>query len=1258
MATSGEMNQPPRRPQDIQLTPQERSMFLMAIAGIYHSMDSARVLLDSIGFPTSHAPMFAAPIDFWSEVFSQIDTGVPTTFRLMLETALQTHGDHPDLLELAERHGVLDVPPDTPSPTWRGVPLSQPLLSVHSTSLGDWGALTYANGQPVLAGLGELSLWFPSRAPIEVSMPFGGFERFGQWGAWGSVRGRPVLASGGENGTISLWLLSNPSPPGGRLQAVVTHSLTGHDGPVLWGAWTHHEGRPLLASGGADGTVRWWDPVKGRPLGNPVNGHSQPVSWGTWGMANGHPVLATGGQDEAVILWEPGQSGRIEKHTGPTRWGAWGTINDQPVLATGGDGSKVQMSNVDTTSSTVTLISETTGAGHLLWGAWTTVGGQAVLAAGGDSRFVHLLTPGPGASTARGLIGHTGTVRWGSWGSIAGHPVLATGGDDTTVRLWDPVRGVALGEPLTGHPTRVHWGIWGQVGNRPTLFTGSHEEVRPWEIIEDRPLSRFLPAYRSDAAPAADELDRTDDAAAVAELVTARTARPPLAVGLFGDWGEGKSHFLNLLRQEVKTAARPDNPLSHTAVRQVQFNAWHYAETDLWASLVAELFAQLATPTDGDVASEQRRQSRLTAELIAERGLRERLRSARGRRDDLRRALREPAGPWESLPQAQQQELRLLAGERPEEVFREAARSAAAFQETGRAAWRLVRGVPAAVIVKFLSLVAALAAVAAAVVWALPGVWRWAASVPGVAGLIAAQALMARFAVAAKARASKAWQAALRYGTQQRQRMETAAEVAEAEVKAFETQLQNLTAAGQLAGLAIERAAEGSYRGRLGVMTQIREDFQRMAELLASATQERAVSAHAQGPGRDLVDGEEVPGSGASDSRPDHSGGARADEVDDELPSIDRIILYIDDLDRCPPQRVVEMLEAIHLLLAVELFVVVVAVDPRWLLRSIASHYRELVDVPSPLAQDDAEEETSVDPDDEELWRSTPTQYLEKIFQVVLTLPPLDTNGYQRLLRTLVGTATAKSPEAPAAPTPSQADTAEPSADPEAAAPGTDGEERTEPTGARAELPAARVVERFDPLTLTPDEITLMDLLGPPLLVFTPRAVKRFANSYGLLTAMRHAHRKADLAEQHVSPSYSKLNGRQPVVYWPYRSSMVLLAALISYPSLGPALFLHLHHAATRDPDQTWARFRTTLTPRREAGVWCNGADPRMTPVQAQQWQALLRGMDHAAAAAANAGLPLPEPLSAWAQWVVPVGRLSFPTGRIVSTLERQYPLP
>ena len=175
------------------------------------------------------------------------------------------------------------------------------------------------------------------------------------------------------------------------------------------------------------------------------------------------------------------------------------------------------------------------------------------------------------------------------------------------------------------------------------------------------------------------------------------------------------------------------------------------------------------------------------------------------------------------------------------------------------------------------------------------------------------------------------------------------------------------------------------------MMTQIREDFTRMAALLADAAGPAV-------PGRPGDQG----GTGAGEqSKPAENGNESAtDAAGDTLPRIDRIILYIDDLDRCPPRRVVEMLEAIHLLLAVPLFVVVVAVDPRWLLRAIAAHYRDLL---QPSAGPASSPGGPVDPDDEELWNSTPAQYLEKIFQVVLTLPPLDTSGHQRLLRTLVG---------------------------------------------------------------------------------------------------------------------------------------------------------------------------------------------------------------------------------------------------------------
>ncbi|MER7707711.1 hypothetical protein ABTX81_33035 [Kitasatospora sp. NPDC097605] len=48
--------------------------------------------------------------------------------------------------------------------------------------------------------------------------------------------------------------------------------------------------------------------------------------------------------------------------------------------------------------------------------------------------------------------------------------------------------------------------------------------------------------------------------------------------------------------------------------------------------------------------------------------------------------------------------------------------------------------------------------------------------------------------------------------------------------------------------------------------------------------------------------------------------------------------------------------------------------------------------------------------------------------------------------------------------------------------------------------------------------------------------------------------------------------------------------------------------------DRTWAQFRTDLKPNRVPadGLWSNPADPKMAPVQAQQWTSLLTALDQA----------------------------------------------
>ena len=319
-----------------------------------------------------------------------------------------------------------------------------------------------------------------------------------------------------------------------------------------------------------------------------------------WGQLGDRPVLATGGDDGTVRLWDPEPGRRWRPLTGHTGGGlglAWGQVGDRPVLATGG---ARQHGAAVGPGSRARSWRPLTGHTDAVWAvAWGQLGDRPVLATGGDDGTVRLWDPEQGQEL-RSLTGHTGAVQAVAWGQLGDRPVLATGG---TRR-----HGAAVGSgagPGAAPADRPHrhgrGGAWGQLGDRPVLATGGGDgTVRLWDLVIERVQGR-LPGYRSDDPGDPDRLNRDVEAAALAEMITAQSARPPLAIGLFGDWGEGKTHFLRRIADQVDKLAAiarddPDDRLTHSAVRQVQFNAWHYAETDLWASLVSELFSQIAAP--------------------------------------------------------------------------------------------------------------------------------------------------------------------------------------------------------------------------------------------------------------------------------------------------------------------------------------------------------------------------------------------------------------------------------------------------------------------------------------------------------------------------------------------------------------------------------------------------------------------------------------------------------------------------------------
>jgi KAP family P-loop domain len=81
---------------------------------------------------------------------------------------------------------------------------------------------------------------------------------------------------------------------------------------------------------------------------------------------------------------------------------------------------------------------------------------------------------------------------------------------------------------------------------------------------------------------------------ALATVIAARSVRPPLSIGLFADWGTGKSFFLGALDARVGELAETGGSSFCGGVRSVWFNAWHYSDAELWPSLAAHIFEQFA----------------------------------------------------------------------------------------------------------------------------------------------------------------------------------------------------------------------------------------------------------------------------------------------------------------------------------------------------------------------------------------------------------------------------------------------------------------------------------------------------------------------------------------------------------------------------------------------------------------------------------------------------------------------------------------
>jgi WD40 repeat protein len=282
------------------------------------------------------------------------------------------------------------------------------------------------------------------------------------------------------------------------------------------------------------------------------------------------------------------------------------------------------------------------------------------------------------------------------------------------------------------------------------------------------------------------------------------------------------------------------------------------------------------------------------------------------------------------------------------------------------------------------------------------------------------------------------------------------------EITAVEEKLSRLDPARRLDRLLAEISTAERYESYRGLTGRIHHDLRRLSDDLAAARRHW----------------EDAGAVGA--------------------PPLQRIVLYVDDLDRCAPRRVVDVLQAVNLLLTMELFVVVVAVDPRWLLRSLEKHHEGLFD-------DNA------------------VAYLDKIFHIPVALRPMGEHA-EGYLRSLL---------------PPEEESARPALPERKAVPAAEVQTRSEvpqqqqvrqQAGPRQSLPVTS--REPEGLRLRAQERDFLARLTP--LLGTPRAIKKLVNLYRLL--------RLGIPENRLGEFIGNEQGA------PYQAAALLLATLVGAP--------------------------------------------------------------------------------------------------------------
>ncbi|MFJ6619654.1 hypothetical protein ACIQOW_19010 [Kitasatospora sp. NPDC091335] len=346
---------------------------------------------------------------------------------------------------------------DPATGTQDGVPLTG-----HGSGVAAVAVFTAPDGAVRLATGGDdgtVRIWDPVTRAQEGRTLTGHTDKVTAVDVFTAPDGTVRLATGGHDTTVRIW-----NPATGAQEGP---TLTGHSGIVrAMVAFTAPDstapdGTPRVATTGADGTVRIWNPATGTQEGDTITGHSFGVAAITVFTApDGTPRLATGCYDGEVRVWNPA-TGALEAVpvTSDDHWVSavvqFTAADGTPRLATGGEDHTVRIWNPAARPQEGEPVDDSI-YGVMAVAVFTAPDGTPRLATAGHDKTVRIWNLTTGRQEGAPLTGHTSWLRaMVAFTAPDGTPRLAAGDGDGTVRIWNPATRAQEGVPLTGNGRAV-----------------------------------------------------------------------------------------------------------------------------------------------------------------------------------------------------------------------------------------------------------------------------------------------------------------------------------------------------------------------------------------------------------------------------------------------------------------------------------------------------------------------------------------------------------------------------------------------------------------------------------------------------------------------------------------------------------------------------------------------------------------------------------------------------------------------------------